>query len=147
MPKSTYGTVVAGCGHEYQGYDEPHLIWPRCRRCMREMRFKMQAENAERRRLLAERVSTSESYYIPKAVRLAVYERDGWVCQLCLEDVDPDLHYSDIWSATLDHIICRSWTTEPDHSEGNLRLAHRWCNAVRGNESHHAADVLRPPAA
>lgn len=146
MPKSTYGTVIAGCGHEYQGYNEPQLIWPYCRQCMRTMRFKMRAENLARQRLLAERSGNSRSYYIPEHVRRAVYERDRWVCQLCHEDVDPDLKAPDIWSASLDHIICRSWTSEPDHSESNLRLAHRWCNAVRGDESTHSADVLAHPS-
>lgn len=36
--------------------------------------------------------------------------------------------------------------SEPDHSPANLRLAHRWCNSVRGDESIHAADILLPPS-
>ncbi len=30
----------------------------------------------------------------------------------------------------------------PDHSPENLRLAHRWCNAVRGDETYYSADIL-----
>lgn len=63
--------------------------------------------------------------------RRRLYERDGWQCQLCLDPVDPDLPVSDPWSATLDHIEPQSHALIPDHSDSNLRLAHRWCNSVR----------------
>lgn len=81
-------------------------------------------------------------FLIAPRKRLAIYERDGWVCQLCLEAVDPSLPPSDVWAATLDHIVCRSWG-EPDDSPENLRLAHRWCNSVRGDESRYTVDDLR----
>ncbi len=74
--------------------------------------------------------------------RLAIYERDNWTCQLCLEPVDPTLDPTDAWAATLDHIECQSWSLVPDHSESNLRLAHRWCNSVRADESWHRPEVL-----
>lgn len=73
-------------------------------------------------------------FVVSDSVRFEIYERDGWTCQLCSEPVDSDLPPSDVWAATLDHIVCQSWTDEPDHSPSNLRLAHRWCNSVRGNE-------------
>lgn len=74
--------------------------------------------------------------------RLAIYERDGWTCQLCGDPVDRTLHPSDPWAATLDHIVCQAWTDEPDHSPSNLRLAHRWCNSLRGDETHPEALTL-----
>lgn len=82
-------------------------------------------------------------FLIPPRERLAIYERDGWTCQLCLEPVDPDLGPSDVWAATLDHIVCQSWGDEPGHSPSNLRLAHRWCNSVRSDERHHSVADLR----
>lgn len=81
-------------------------------------------------------------FSLPPQERQAIYERDGWICQLCMEPVDPDLDHANPWSATLDHIVCRSWQTNPDHSASNLRLAHRWCNSVRGDEQHYTAEVL-----
>lgn len=81
-------------------------------------------------------------FKIPRIVRLAIYERDGWICQLCFGPVDPSLSPSDEWAATLDHILCQSWTDEPDHSPSNLRLAHRWCNSVRGSEQYYTAADL-----
>lgn len=85
----------------------------------------------------------SGSARIPKAVRTMVYERDGWTCQLCFEPVDRILVYPDLWSASIDHIACVSWTDEPDNSPGNLRLAHLWCNSVRSDESYYTDAVLR----
>lgn len=90
-------------------------------------------------------------FIVPMRTRLALYERDGWTCQLCMEQVDPDLMITDPlndWAPSLDHIECQSWTDEPDHSPGNLRLAHRWCNSVRGDGSHYTEYDLRiSPAA
>jgi hypothetical protein len=71
--------------------------------------------------------------------RLAIYRRDEWVCQLCREGVDANLvGTGDDWAPSLDHIECQAWALIPDHSDENLRLAHRWCNAVRGDERWHA---------
>jgi 5-methylcytosine-specific restriction endonuclease McrA len=72
--------------------------------------------------------------WISKSARLAIYERDGWVCQLCNKPVDPALDgMRDRMAATLDHVECVSWTLVPDHSADNLRLAHRACNSSRRN--------------
>lgn len=73
---------------------------------------------------------------------MAIYERDGWTCQLCMEPVDPALPPGDVWSATLDHIVPQSHMLIPDHSDDNLRLAHLWCNSVRGDETYYTAADL-----
>lgn len=110
------GTYFVGCGSDLAR--APRYCSPRCQRY------------ANRRR-----------FTIRPAERIAIYERDGWICQLCSGPVDPDLDQSDQWGATLDHVECQSWGT-PDHSAENLRLAHRWCNSVRGDERYYTADVL-----
>lgn len=76
---------------------------------------------------------------INKQARLAIYERDAWTCQLCMERVDCALPINHPWSATLDHIECQSWALVPDHSPTNLRLAHRMCNSIRNDERYHQA--------
>lgn len=68
---------------------------------------------------------------ISAAERLAIYERDNWCCSLCGGDVDPDAPVNSTWDATLDHVIPKSLGGLDDPT--NLRLAHRRCNAVRGN--------------
>lgn len=69
---------------------------------------------------------------VTREQRLAIYERDGWVCQICHRDVEPTLHPNHTFAATLDHIAPRSLTLFPDDSPENLRLAHRACNSARG---------------
>lgn len=85
-------------------------------------------------------VSLSEKYgrpehrsgWISPADRLAIYERDGWVCQICWGPIDRSVTNGRL-GATLDHIIPRSHTLIPDNSPANLRTAHMSCNAKRGN--------------
>lgn len=88
------------------------------------------------------RKDNSKGDFISRSERLAIYERDNWTCQLCFEPVDPNLHYLDDWAASLDHIVPRSHMLFPDHSPSNLRLAHRWCNSARGDESNECASVF-----
>lgn len=73
--------------------------------------------------------------WIPVQVRLAVYERDS-VCQICQGDIDwgADRKTADL-APSLDHVTPKSWQVVPDHSTENLRLAHRICNARRGNRA------------
>ena len=67
--------------------------------------------------------------------RHAIYDRDGWECQICHEPVDRELDPQDRMAATLDHVVPRSMTLFPDDSPTNLRLAHRSCNSRRGNRA------------
>ena len=62
---------------------------------------------------------------------LAIYERDGWICQLCGEGVDSAIASPDPRSASLDHIIPLS--RGGVHAEVNCQLAHRSCNSRKGN--------------
>lgn len=78
---------------------------------------------------------------ISRAARLAIYERDGWTCQICTEAVDPAVDPNSTWGATLDHITPKARGGSDDPS--NLRLAHRWCNSVRGDLRFHTDDDLR----
>ncbi|MEC4611819.1 HNH endonuclease [Tsukamurella tyrosinosolvens] len=61
-----------------------------------------------------------------------VFERDGWVCQLCGDSVDPDLKFPHRMSASLDHIVPLSKGGE--HSIGNVQLAHFSCNSQKGDK-------------
>lgn len=67
---------------------------------------------------------------ISRSARLAIYQRDGFVCQLCDTPVEMTLPWTDKWSATLDHIV--PYSLGGSDSESNLRLAHRSCNSRRG---------------
>jgi hypothetical protein len=73
------------------------------------------------------------AFYVPRAARLAIFERDGWTCQICMFPVDSTADYLDDWYPTLDHVVPQSHMLIPDHSEGNLRTACRYCNCLRGD--------------
>ena len=90
------------------------------------------------------RKRNDERHWISRADRYAIYERDAWTCQLCMESVKDGLPSNDPMSATLDHIVCQSWTLIPNHDPSNLRLAHRSCNSRRRDGR---TDVTDPPTA
>jgi hypothetical protein len=59
----------------------------------------------------------------------AVYERDGWTCQICYLRILPDVHPSDDLYPNLDHVVAVE--DGGDDSIENLRATHRWCNIRR----------------
>lgn len=63
--------------------------------------------------------------------RIAVFETNGWICQLCEELVDRSLEYPDPLSASLDHITPISLGGK--HVRSNAQLAHLICNIRKGN--------------
>lgn len=69
--------------------------------------------------------------------RLAIYDRDNWTCQICHEPIDRKAGHLTNWAPTLDHIEPQSHARVPDHSDANLRTAHRWCNSVRGDLTYY----------
>lgn len=94
------------------------------------------SESCTKRAANRRKTERSGGFVVSDARRWAIYARDQHTCQLCFKPVDITLSSYDRWSATLDHIECQSWVLVPDHSDSNLRLAHRYCNAVRNDESN-----------
>lgn len=60
----------------------------------------------------------------------AVFERDGWICGLCDEPVDPDIKWPDLLSVSLDHVVPLS--AGGSHSPDNAQCAHLSCNVRKG---------------
>lgn len=72
----------------------------------------------------------SGTEFIDAPTRRSIYERDGWVCQLCDGAISPDAtEHAD--RASLDHIVPQS--RGGSHDPSNLRMAHVGCNARRGD--------------
>jgi 5-methylcytosine-specific restriction endonuclease McrA len=65
-----------------------------------------------------------------------VFERDGWRCQLCGDDINPTLRFPHPLSATIDHIL--PLTKGGDHSLANVQTAHFRCNCMKGNRLLYA---------
>lgn len=75
----------------------------------------------ERRMLSAAPSGVSERF-----TRQDVLIRDGYMCGLCIEPIDPDLPYPHPRSASLDHII--PLARGGSHSMSNAQAAHLDCN-------------------
>lgn len=71
--------------------------------------------------------------------RYEIYQRDGWICQICFGKVISGTHWNDPKSATLDHIVPLSRGGR--HEPLNVRLAHMGCNSRKGNR---CPEVQRP---
>lgn len=76
--------------------------------------------------------------WITPRTRLAIYDRDGWACQICGRPI-PRMPTLWIDRATLDHIIPRSKGGTDDPS--NLRAAHHGCNSLRSDGRLTDAEV------
>lgn len=71
-------------------------------------------------------------FKVPKRLRLEIYARGDWKCQLCFSPVRPDADPNHPRYPTLDHIVPRALGGS-DGAE-NLRLACRQCNTLRGTD-------------
>ena len=77
--------------------------------------------------------------FVTQEVRLAIYERDGWTCQLCGTPVHADAPTPQE-RPTLDHIVPQS--QGGPHTPHNHPLAHGLCNAMRGAGRDVSKDKL-----
>lgn len=76
------------------------------------------------------RIRTTED--IEDFRRSEIYDRDGWICQLCKKAVNPKLTFPNPGCASLDHIVPLS--RGGGHKTTNVQLAHLRCNTSRGNK-------------
>lgn len=84
----------------------------------------------------------TRSYGLTWLDRMALYARDNWTCQICRDPVDYTADPNSDWYPSIDHIVPRSHGGT--HEWENLRLAHTWCNSVRGDMSHYTDSDLAP---
>lgn len=62
--------------------------------------------------------------------RLEIFERDGWICQICREPVDREARFPHPASPSLDHIVPIARGGE--HSRANAQTACLGCNVRKG---------------
>lgn len=129
----------AECGDEFKragGRGPIPRLCPECHRLMLNARDRAyraadpekhrdQARRANARRRAAHRAEDE------LVIRRRVFDRDGWVCQLCDGVVDPTAKHPDPWSASLDHVLPLSLGGR--HTYANTQLAHLRCNLVKNN--------------
>jgi len=61
--------------------------------------------------------------------RVEVFNRDGWVCGICAEPVDPELSWPNPLSASLDHIV--PMVHGGPHLLSNVQCSHLACNVKK----------------
>ncbi len=59
-----------------------------------------------------------------------VFERDGWVCGICGQLIDPVLKWPEPRSASLDHVL--PLAAGGEHTRANTQAAHLICNIRKG---------------
>jgi len=67
---------------------------------------------------------------VEKFVNLEIFERDGWVCGICHEPVDPNLKKPDPGAVELDHVI--PIVKGGSHTRANVQTSHARCNRLKG---------------
>ena len=85
------------------------------------------------------RIKTSEPLGV--FLRVDIYNRDNWICQICKKPVDKKLSFPSPKAASLDHIVPLS--RGGTHESRNVQLAHLSCNTSKGNRVN---DVSSRPA-
>ena len=98
---------------------------PACsNRCSRELRRRHFVRKAGVR---ADRVSASPE---PPIISAEIFERDGWICQLCLDPVDVLATHPEPCAPVIDHII--PIALNGLHVRANVQCAHSRCNTMKG---------------
>lgn len=73
------------------------------------------------------RRATLKGAYVETVRITDLAERDGWVCGICAEPVDPDLKWPHLMSKTIDHVV--PITLGGAHAPTNCQIAHLTCNS------------------
>lgn len=115
--------VCDACGADF-------LATKRRRRYCSPECFQVYRHKANWKHVQARRARIRDSF-VEAFDRFEIFDRDGWVCQLCDEVVDSALEFPDLGSASLDHIVPVSRGGE--HSRANAQTSHLGCNLRKGN--------------
>jgi hypothetical protein len=119
----------------------------RCEDCVLAQSLKNQQwrmANPEQMRILRDRRSKRlRDAFVEDVNHMEIFERDGYICHICGQSVDPSLSYPDPMSASLDHVIPLAAGTDAGgwHSKENLSTSHLRCNLRKGAR-HEAEGAL-----
>ena len=91
---------------------------------------------ADRRRSAVKKMQFVENVY-----RHIVFARDGYICQLCKQEVDRSLHNQHPMALSIDHIVPLS--KGGLHSMGNVQTAHHLCNAIKSDRLDFDLRLIR----
>ena len=64
--------------------------------------------------------------FVETVVPVEVFERDGWICGICRDAIDPAVSHPDLMCASVDHVI--PLARHGKHEMANVQAAHLICN-------------------
>lgn len=134
--------VCQQCGEHYQrAYRKRSAICSVCATVNAQQAVK----NGRRKRRLRERtqrrvVSKKGLLTLERFSDTDIFERDGWVCQLCRRKISKDVATTHPRYATIDHIIPLS--KDGEHSRRNVQAACRACNIRKSNTIGSGVQML-----
>lgn len=122
-----------------------------------ETNFKYDEANRERRRQYAARYRKTEKGRQIDRVRgrnrrakkretydgyldSEIFDRDGWVCWICSEDIDPSLSHPEPMSGSIDHVLPLSLGGADNRQ--NVKASHLICNVKRPRAKRHYEEIL-----
>lgn len=100
---------------------------------LRQREVNLEGYRAKRAAIAQRRRAAIRGAEVERFEHSEVFERDGWICQLCGDPTDWTTHFPDPLSPSLDHIVPLSRGGE--HSRANTQCAHLACNIRKGNRA------------
>lgn len=94
----------------------------------------------DKHRLRETRRARKKAAYVADVYRRAIFERDGWTCQLCRLPLDIEKEVPHPLAPTIDHIV--PLACGGTHEPRNAQAAHFLCNCKKSHIGT-AADQLR----
>ena len=91
------------------------------------------ATRARNKRKSGKRRAIKFNAFVSDVDRFAIYERDGWRCQICKLKVNPRYTGTHPKGPSLDHII--PLAVGGTHQPSNVQLAHFGCNARKSSRA------------
>lgn len=90
----------------------------------------------------ARRRALEKGAKVSRGRRLAILERDAWVCQLCSHPARREAVYPDWDFAVIDHIV--PLTSGGAHEAENWQAAHAFCNSLKSDLDLAEFQMLYP---
>jgi predicted nucleic acid-binding Zn ribbon protein len=103
----------------------PGTIWSRAYLVASQRRHRASSSSARHARRLRVHIAAVERFD-----PFEVYDRDSWVCGICLGPVDQEIRWPDLMSASLDHVM--PLVAGGQHTPENTQIAHWICNVRKG---------------
>lgn len=114
------------CGKTFIASKAPHVYCARECRSLADVDRNREAYNRRNaaRRARERNAGTDETF-----TRTEIFDRDGWICQLCLSPIDWNLSGRGRFAPALDHILPLNQGGK--HQRSNVWAAHSGCNASK----------------